>query len=171
MKKILLLTLMITPAILFAAEHANVQTDILERTVNFVIFLAIIYYLLADKIKVYLQTRTDSIQSELDKVQATLEESKQKVADAQAELENAKKLAEELVTDAKSNVNDIQNKIEALYSAEISNINRMFDEKIELETKKAKKETVQEVLEVLLSSDNVSISKENLSEIISRKVA
>jgi len=171
MKKILLLTLMVAPAMLFAAEHANVETDILERTVNFVIFLAIVYYLLADKIKVYLGSRTESIQAELDKVQATLEESKKKVADAQAELENAKKLAEELVVDAKSNVADIQNKIEATYQSEMKNINKLFDEKIELETKKAKKETVKEVLEVLLSKDNLSISKENLSEIISRKVA
>lgn len=170
MKKLLLLTFLLSPLAVFASS-GNVETDILPRTVNFLIFAGIIYYLLADKIKFFLSDRTKSIQSELDKVQATLEESKEKVATAEAELANAKRLAEELVADANANVNDIKKKISDSFNAEIAQINKLFDEKIELEAKKAKQEVVKEVLEELLSSDNLNITKESLSDIISKKVA
>jgi F-type H+-transporting ATPase subunit b len=170
MKKILLLSLALSPIAVFAAGGSG-ETDILPRTVNFLIFTGIIYYLLADKIKFFLTDRTQSIQAELDKVQSTLEESQEKVATAEAELENAKKIAQELVADANANVNEIKKKISDSFDAEIAQINKLFDAKIELESKKAKEEIVKEVLEELLSSDNLEITKESLSDIISKKVA
>ena len=170
MKKILLASLLLSPLALFASGNGT-ETDIVPRTVNFLIFLGIVYYLLADKIKIFLSDRTKSIQSELDKVKATLEESKQKVTDAEAELEKAKKIAEELVVDAQSSLKDIERNILAGYESDIKHLNKSFDEKIQLATTKAKKETVKEVLDELLSSENLPVSKENLTEIISKKVA
>ena len=73
MKRILLLGLVaLAPVALFASEGAETNYDIVQRTVNFIIFAAILWYLLADKIKAFLANRTLSIQSELDKVQETL---------------------------------------------------------------------------------------------------
>lgn len=40
------------PLALFASEGA--ETDIIQRTVNFVIFAGILWYLLAEKIKAFL---------------------------------------------------------------------------------------------------------------------
>lgn len=171
MKRLLLLTFLLSPIALLANHSGGTETDIVPRTVNFLIFIGIIYYLLADKIKLFLSERTASIQSELDKVQATLEESKQKVADAEAELANAKKVAEELVTDANASISEIKKQISDMIDEEMMHITKSFDDKIALETKKAKQETVKEVLEELLSSDNLDITKESLSEIISKKVA
>jgi F-type H+-transporting ATPase subunit b len=170
MKKLLLLSFALSPVAVFAAGGSG-ETDILPRTVNFLIFAGIVYYLLADKIKFFLTDRTQSIQAELDKVQSTLEESQEKVATAEAELENAKKIAQELVADANANVNEIKKKISDSFDADIAQINKLFDAKIELESKKAKEEIVKEVLEELLSSDNLAITKESLSDIISKKVA
>lgn len=93
MKRILLLGLVaLAPVALFASEGAETNYDIVQRTVNFIIFAAILWYLLADKIKAFLANRTLSIQSELDKVQETLKASQDKVADAQKKLEEAKNL-------------------------------------------------------------------------------
>lgn len=170
MRKIILTSLLLSPVALLASGNGT-ETDIVPRTVNFLIFFGIVYYLLADKIKFFLKERTQSIQGELDKVQATLEESKQKVADAEAELEKAKRIAEELVSDAKSSLQDIEKNILAGYESEIKHLNKTFDEKLELATNKAKKETVKEVLDELLNNENLAVSKENLSEIISKKVA
>ena len=105
MKRMLLLGLAIVPVALFANEGA-VETDIVQRTVNFIIFAGILWYLLADKIKAFFAERSLSIQSELDKVQDTLKASQEKVKDAQKKLEEAKKqgnLQEQQQLEAKLN--------------------------------------------------------------------
>ena len=105
MKKILFALSVVVPLSLFASD-ANVETDILERTVNFFIFAAIIYYLLADKARTFFTDRTKSIQADLDKVEELLEASKKSVADAKLEIENAKKIANELIESANNDVDD-----------------------------------------------------------------
>ncbi|MEA3289606.1 MAG: F0F1 ATP synthase subunit B [Campylobacterota bacterium] len=172
MKKILFTLFVATPLALFASDaHASVETDILERTVNFFIFAAIIYYLLADKIKAFFSDRTSSIQAELDKVQDMLKSSEQKVAEAKQGIEDAKKVADELVASANSDIDSIKQKIEAAVDQEIAYLSKSFDEKIELESRKVKKEVVENVLDQLLSDENIALSQDELANIILKKVA
>lgn len=170
MKKILFIILVASPLALFAND-SSVQTDILERTVNFFIFLAIIYYLLADKIKVFFSERTKSIQSELDKVQELMRESEKKVLDAKQEIENAKKIADELVTSANDDVEVIKRKIEVAMEKNVAILSKSFDDKAELEVKKVKQEVVQNVLDQLLSDENIDLTQEELTNIVLKKVA
>ena len=170
MKKILFALSVVVPLSLFASD-ANVQTDILERSVNFFIFAAIIYYLLSDKIKTFFSDRTKSIQADLDKVQELLKASEQKIADAKLEVENAKKISEELIDAANNDVSEIKRKIEVALEQDITYLEKSFDEKTELETRKVKKEVVQDVLNQLLSSENIELSQNELTNIISKKVA
>ena len=169
MKKMLFLGFALTPLALFA--NGDVQTDILPRTVNFLIFTAIIYYILADNLKEFFTGRTSSIQSELDEVQITLDESEKKVQDAKAELEKAKQIAQELVSDAQGDVSSIKTKLNSVCDQDISYLEKSFNEKIELEAKKANREVVAEVLEELFSDDSVSMSQDDLSKVILKKVA
>jgi F-type H+-transporting ATPase subunit b len=172
MKKFLLMLCVAVPATLLASDaHADVQTDILERTVNFLIFIAILYYLLADKLKGFFSNRTQSIQTELDKVQEMLKASQKKVEDAKVEVENAKKVAEELVTSASNDVASIKKKIESSVENEIAFLNKTLDEKMSLEVKKVKREVVEEVLNQLLSNENIAISQNDLANIVLKKVA
>jgi F-type H+-transporting ATPase subunit b len=170
MKKILFALSGVVPLSLFASD-ANVETDILERTVNFFIFAAIIYYLLADKVKTFFVDRTKSIQADLDKVQELLKASEKRIADAKLEIENAKKVADELVESANNDVNAIKNKVEVALEQEIAFLSKSFDEKTELETRKVKKEVVQNVLNQLLSNENIELSQNDITNIISKKVA
>jgi F-type H+-transporting ATPase subunit b len=170
MKKILFALFAIVPLTLFAND-ANVETDILERTVNFFIFVAIIYYLLADKAKVFFTNRTNSIQSDLDKVQDLLKASKKSIVDAKIEVENARKIAIDLIESANSDVDNIKKKIEIAVEQEINFLSKSFNDKTELETKKVKKEVVQIVLNQLLSNDNIALTQQELTNIISKKVA
>jgi F-type H+-transporting ATPase subunit b len=170
MKKILFALSVVVPLSLFASD-ANVETDILERTVNFFIFAAIIYYLLADKVKTFFVDRTKSIQADLDKVQELLKASEKRIADAKLEIENAKKVADELVESANNDVNAIKNKVEVALEQEIAFLSKSFDEKTELETRKVKKEVVQNVLNQLLSNENIELSQNDITNIISKKVA
>jgi len=170
MKKILFTLSAIVPLTLFAND-ANVETDILERTVNFLIFAAVIYYLLADKVKTFFAGRTKSIQADLDKVKDLLEASEKRVADAKLEIEDAKKIADELIGSANKDVDAIKKKIEDAMEQEITYLSKSFDEKIELETRKVKKEVVQNVLDQLLTNENIELSQKELTGIISKKVA
>ena len=170
MKKILLTILVIAPIALFAND-SNVHTDILERTVNFFIFVAILYYLLADKLKTFFSDRTKSIQTELDKVQDLKKESEKKVSDAKLEIENAKNIADELISSANSDIEAIKTKIEVAVEQEIAYLTKSFDEKTELELRKVKKEVVSNVLNQLLSDDNIALTQEELANIVLKKVA
>lgn len=170
MKKFLFMLCAVAPIALFASE-GETNYDIVERTVNFLIFISIIYYLLADKLKAFFSNRTKSIQDELDKVQEMLKASEKKVEDAKQEVENAKKVANELVTSAQGDVEAIKKKVEDAVEHEIAYLTKSLDEKMDLEVKKVKKEVVEEILNELLSSENIAISQNELANIILKKVA
>ncbi len=171
MKKILILGLALTPLALLASSEGAVETDIVQRTVNFIIFAGILWYLLADKIKAFFADRTASIQAELDKVQDTLKASQDKVDDAAKKLEDAKILAGEIVEAAKNDIDSVKQKVIEAVDAEIANLDKGFDDKIKVETSKMKRQVVSEVLEELLSSDNVSLTQDELVNIVVKKVA
>ncbi|MCK9338209.1 MAG: hypothetical protein M0P43_10285 [Arcobacteraceae bacterium] len=170
MLKIISIIALLFPAILFAAG-ASEETDTVQRIVNFIIFAAIIYYLLANKIKAYFAGRTASIQAELDKVQDTLKASEAKVEDAKAQLENAKRLAAEIVAGANLDIDKIKDSVSRNVTQEINYMQKTFNEKLDIELKKAKKEVVAEVLEELLDSKNIDVSNEELASIVLKKVA
>ena len=170
MKRMLLLGLALVPVALFANEGA-VETDIVQRTVNFIIFAGILWYILADKIKAFSAERSLSIQAELDKVQDTLKASQEKIKDAQKKLEEAKKIATEIVEGAKADIDSVKQKVAAAVESDIANLNKNLDEMMKVETSKAKKEVVNEVLEELLSSENIKLTQNELVNIVLKKVA
>lgn len=170
MKKLLLLGLTLSPLALLANSE-GAETDIIQRTVNFIIFAGILWYILADKIKAFFAQRSLDIQAELDKVEDTLKASKEKVDNAAASLDEAKKLSIEIVQDAKADIDSIKAKIETTIENEIANLEKNFDAKIEVETRKAKKEVVSEILNELLKSENIALSQEELANIVLKKVA
>ena len=133
MKRVLLLLAMaMVPVALFASEGAETNYDIVQRTVNFIIFAAILWYLLADKIKAFFANRTLGIQSELDKVQDSLKASKDRVAEAQKKLDDAKKISAEIIESAKSDIENIKQKVNQMLT-EILKGNNMNDQDIENE--------------------------------------
>lgn len=170
MKRMLLLGLAIVPVALFANEGA-VETDIVQRTVNFIIFAGILWYILADKIKAFFAERSLSIQAELDKVQDTLKASQEKIKDAQKKLEEAKKIATEIVEGAKADIDSVKQKVATAVDTDIANLNKNLEEMMKVETSKAKKEVVTEVLEELLSSENIKLTQNELVNIVLKKVA
>ena len=170
MKRILLLGLALVPVALLANEGA-VETDLIQRTVNFIIFAGILWYLLADKIKAFFAERSLSIQGELDKVQDTLKASQDKVKDAQKKLEEAKKIATEIIDGAKADIDSVKQKVATAVDSDIVNLNKNLEEMMKVEISKAKKEVVTEVLKELLSSENIKLTQQELANIVLKKVA
>ncbi len=171
MKRMLLLGLALAPVALFASSEGAVETDIVQRTVNFIIFAGILWYILADKIKAFFAERSLSIQAELDKVQDTLKASQDKVKDAQKKLEEAKKIATEIIEGAKADIDSVKQKVATAVDTDIANLNKNLEEMMKVETSKAKKEVVTEVLEELLSSENIKLTQQELANIVLKKVA
>ena len=171
MKRMLLLGLALAPVALFASSEGAVETDIVQRTVNFIIFAGILWYLLADKIKAFFAERSLSIQGELDKVQDTLKASQDKVKDAQKKLEEAKKIATEIIDGAKADIDSVKQKVATAVDSDIVNLNKNLEEMMKVETSKAKKEVVTEVLKELLSSENIKLTQQELANIVLKKVA
>lgn len=172
MKKLLVLGVAaLAPLSLFAAAGAETDYDIVQRTVNFIIFAGILWYLLADKIKAFFADRTLSIQAELDKVQDTLKASEDKVNEAQKQLDDAKKLAAEIVENAKADIDSVKEKVAVAVDSDIANLEKNLEEMIKVETSKAKREVVAEVLDELLKSDNIKLSQDELANIVLKKVA
>ncbi len=169
MKKLLLLLLALSPLALLASEGG--ETDILQRTVNFVIFVAILYYLLADKAKAFFADRTAGIQAQLDKVQDTLKASKQKVEDAQKSLEESRVLASTIIEEANENITSIKDQVAAGVESDIAQLEKSFEDKIENETRKVKNQVVEELLNELLKSENMPLSQDDLANIVLKKVA
>ncbi|WP_321311821.1 F0F1 ATP synthase subunit B [Halarcobacter sp.] len=171
MKKLLLIGLAALAPVALFANSEGAETDIIQRTVNFIIFAGILWYLLADKIKAYFAGRTASIQAELDKVQDSLKASQDKVEEANKKLEEAKALATEIVDGAKADVDSVKKRVSDAVDAEIANLEKTFDERIKVETSKTKRQIVSEVLDELLSSENVSLTQDELANIVLKKVA
>jgi len=170
MKKILLTLLSITPLVLFAND-TEVHSDIVERSVNFFIFAAILYYLLADKLKTFFGDRTKSIQVELDKAQEMIKESQKRVDEAKEKVEKAKEIAEELIASANGDIDTIKTKINDAVEQEIKTLEKLSTDKQEVEVRKVKKEVVQDILNQLLSNENIALSQDDLADIILKKVA
>jgi len=169
MKSLKLLLLITVPALLFGSEHGS-EVDIVPRTVNFIIFVAILYYLLNDKLRDFFNNRKKEIQNELKMVEEKLAESNKKTEDAKAELEKAKELASSLVENTKNELDNIRQKVINKYEEEIKVVEKAFEERIELETKKMKKEVVEEVLDEILK-DGLSLDQKDLTNIVLKKVA
>jgi F-type H+-transporting ATPase subunit b len=168
--KYLLLTLL--PAVAFASEAAaEGGTDILPRTVNFLIFAAIIYYLIADKIKAYFSGRTSGIANQLTEIQEKLNSVRESKEQAVKEAEEAKIKAKDLIETAKKEAVMLSEKIEKDAASEIEHLKHALEERMQIEEKKMAKEVVAEVIEEIFKGDNLKLSNEDFIKIIKKKVA
>jgi F-type H+-transporting ATPase subunit b len=151
-------------AILFAGESSISGTDIVPRTINFLIFIAILWYLVGNKAIAFFRNRKESIAAKFQEVENKLREAKAKKEELEAKLEEAKITAKEIVEDAKSEAVIIANKIHEHGKLELTAMEKLFEDYKENEIRKAKKEIVKKYLEDILK--DIHISSEDAAKII-----
>jgi F-type H+-transporting ATPase subunit b len=139
--------------------------------VNFIIFSAIVYYLVADKLKDFLSSRTQGIRDRLDEAQKIVQKSKSQLENAKEKVEQSKVLASEIIQSATNEVKTIEKRIEQNAKTEIKHIETMFQNKMEIGLKKAKSKATHEVLQELLSDENIDFNQDKLVDIVLKKVA
>ncbi len=174
MKKILLLLLLaglFAPLALFANSDSSVHTDIISRSLNFVVFFIIMWYLLASKLRAFFAGRKEGIQAQLDKVQDLLKASEDKTLAAKQKLEDAKILSIKIIEGASSDVKLIEEKVETNTKEEINILNKHQEQRMQSQSKKSKHEALGEVLDELFDDKNISLTQDELAQIIIKKVA
>ncbi|EES89583.1 F0F1 ATP synthase subunit B [Helicobacter canadensis] len=169
-KSILFLIAMFSPCVLLAAS-GNGEVDIIERTINFVIFFALVYYFAAEKIKGVFKERRENIANSLAKIQEKLQESKRERQRAVEELQEAKKVAKDIIEVAHKESAIILQKAEENIKVEIENLIRQFNESMVFERRKMEKQVIDEILGEFLNKDSVVLPKDVLTQALLRKVA
>ena len=169
MKKYLLL--FIVPAFVLASgEHGGAKDyDVLWRSINFILFFGILFYLLKGPVKAAYQARIDGIASRLEANQKILKESAARKEQAKKDLEEAKVQGAALIETAKKETFFAAEKIKNAAEQEISNLQKSFDEQKDFEARKIKKEVVGEILRDVFEADAVKLSQDKLVQIVEKK--
>ena len=170
MSRILVLTLMISTYAL-ASEAGHGESDIVQRTVNFLLFAGLVWYLVGEPVKAYFASRSQSIADELKKVQEKLDESIVLKKEALAKISEAEKFAEELAISSKKENKIINDKIMTQCDSELEALVRQNNSLKNFEQRKMVRGVVENVIGETLSQSSENFDKETMANIILKKVA
>ncbi len=170
MSRILVLMLSISTLAL-ASDAQSGGTDIVQRTVNFLLFAGLIWYLVAEPAKNFFQARSQGIADELKKVQDRLNESVALKKEAQAKITDAEKFAENLVVSSKKENKVINDNIMLQCDADLETLTKQQASSNEFEQRKMVRTVVENVLNDVLSKSNADFDKEAMANVILKKVA
>jgi F-type H+-transporting ATPase subunit b len=181
MKKIVWFSLLVLPAIVFAAAgesegsrylaQTGRETDFWPRVINFTIFAALLYYLIAEPIRNFFKGRKEGIANRLKEIEEMLQLAKEKKKEAQARLEESEKKAKEIIEDAKKEAALLAKKIAQSSENELQMLEKQYAEKMTAEERKTVRETVKEVLGENITPDDIALDAEKVVDIIAKKVA
>jgi F-type H+-transporting ATPase subunit b len=158
-----------TYALASDAEHAG--TDIVQRTVNFLLFAGLVWYLVAEPIKSYFTGRSQAIADELQKVQDKLNETIALKKDALSKISDAEKFAENLIISSKKENKLLNDNMMLQCNKDLEILAKQQISLMNFEQRKMVRTVVENVLtEVLDQSDN-SFDKESMANVILKKVA
>lgn len=165
------IVLLLMPLFAFGAEVSIENSDFVMRSVNFVIFVALLWWLVAKHIKKALKDRQENIASQLNAVQVKLAESNTKKIAKLDELENAKKLAKDIVASAHKEAEILTKNIQEQCKRDMEILQKSFVERLNFEQKRVKKSIVSEVLDEILRDENIKLDKKQFVEILTKRVA
>jgi F-type H+-transporting ATPase subunit b len=168
MKLFFRLVLLLSPLALFAGEGS---TDIVPRTINFLIFAAILYRYVAGPLKNFFKERREEIVTTLKSIQEKVEESKKAKAEALKKLEDSKVLAKSIVEDAKKEAELITAKIKNELENELELLEKYNEERKEIERRKMVKAVVAETVNSLFKENLQTFDNSELVNIVMKKVA
>jgi F-type H+-transporting ATPase subunit b len=146
-------------------------TDIIQRTVNFLLFTGLIWYLVAEPAKNFFASRSQSIANELKSVQDKLNESVSLKKEALCKISDAEKFAQDLVVSSKKENKIINDNIMAQCEVDLETLAKQNESLKEFEQRKMVRLLVEEVLNEVLSQSSDSFDKEAMANVILKKVA
>ena len=170
MSRILLIMLMISTYAL-ASNGEHLSSDIVQRTVNFLLFVGLVWYLVAEPAKSYFASRSQGIANELQKVQEKLKETIAKKKEALDQISDAEKFKAELEITSKKENKIINDNIIAQCDSELENLVKQNASLMVFLQRKMVRNVVEETLEEVLNQASESFDKEAMANVILKKVA
>ena len=167
----ILVALLTISTFALASNAESTGTDIVQRTVNFILFAGLIWYLVAEPVKNYFHSRSQGISDELKKVQDKLNETVALKKEALAKISEAEKFAEELAVSSKKENKILNDNIMAQCEVEIENLTKQNSTLTEFEQRKMVRNVVENVLDEVLKQSADSFDKEAMANVILKKVA
>ncbi len=146
------------------------QTDIIERSLNFLLFVGILWYFLAKKLRSFLRSKSLEISKRLEEIQAQLKVSKENKKKLLKELEQAKEKAELIISDANKEAYTITQKYELQTKIDVENLIKNSKALMDLEVKKIKRELVESVFKDLRESKKVSFNTQDCVNILKQRL-
>jgi F-type H+-transporting ATPase subunit b len=181
MKKLVLLSLLMVPAILLASggdaestryfAQTGRETDFWPRVFNFIIFASVLYYLIANPIKNFFVGRKEGIAGQLREIEEKLQAAKDEKKDAQTRLDESGKKADQIIEDAKKEAVFLAQKISEANTNDLALMDKQLEEKITLEERKSVRDAIDEILSENITNDDIMIDESKVVDIISKKVA
>lgn len=159
------------PLYAFAASSDSREYDIIPRTINFLIFVAILYYFVANSFKNFYKNRIIKISSKLDEIQKKLLESKAKKLDTMKKLEEAKANATAALVAAKKEAEILAQNIKKETQDEMDLLQKHFEEQKDYELRKMEKELVSDILNEIFADPNMTLKQSEIIELIMKKVS
>ncbi|MBU1659053.1 F0F1 ATP synthase subunit B [bacterium] len=170
MSRILVLMLMMSTYTLASSGEGS-GTDIIQRTVNFLIFAGLIWYLVAEPVKSYFASRSQTIADELQKVQDRLNESISLKKEAISKISDAEKFAENLMIASKKENKILNDNIMKQCEADLEIISKQHVVLKNFEQRKMVRSVVEDVLSEVLNQSSDGFDKEAMANVILKKVA
>ena len=170
MSRILVLILMVSTYAL-ASEAGQGSTDIVQRTVNFLLFAGLVWYLVGEPVKNYFASRSQSIADDLKKVQEKLNESVVLKKEALAKISEAEKFAEDLAVTSKKENKIINDNIMNQCDGELEALQKQHNSLKDFEQRKMVRGVVENIVGETLSQSSESFDKEAMANVILKKVA
>ncbi len=182
MKKIVLLSLLIVPAILLASgapegevtryfEQTGRENDFWQRVINFTIFASILYYLIASPIKNFFVGRKEGIAAQLQEIEEKLQASKDAKKEAQTRLSESEKKSDQIIADAKNEAAFLAQKIAESNEKDLILMEKQLEDKMSVDKRKSAREAIDEILSENITNDDIMINEAKVVDIISKKVA
>jgi F-type H+-transporting ATPase subunit b len=156
---------------LASGHDEGAQTDIVQRTVNFLLFAGLIWYLVAEPVKSYFAARSKAISDELQKVQEKLNESIALKKEALSKITEAEKYASALEVTSKKENKLINDKMMFQCESELEILSKQNASLMDFEQRKMVRSVVENVLSEVLSQSADSFDTEAMANVILKKVA
>lgn len=165
--------LLFLPMFAFAsmATGAEPDYDIVARTINFVIFAAILYYFIANPIKNAYKSRIEGIEKSLTRSREKIQAAKAKEEQARAKVAAAREAADDLLKTSKIEAEQLAAKIEKDTAVALNFLSENNEEQKEFARRASLRKTVGSVLEEAFDDSSIKIDEKGLVDLIIKKVS
>ena len=170
MSRIVVLILMIS-TYAFASEAAHGGTDIVQRTVNFLLFAGLVWYLVGEPAKNYFASRSQAIADRLKMVQDKLDESVTLKKEALAKISDAEKFAADLVVSSKKENKIINDNIMTQCESDLETLTKQSSSSRDYAQRTMVRTVVEDVITETLAQSSGDFDKEAMANVILKKVA